>query len=1585
MATPIDVYGLSPTQEGMLFHALYAPGEGVYFEQRWCVLEGTLDTELFRAAWQQVVARHDVLRSGFHWREVDRPVQVVYDTATLDWVVDDWQTDGGDDRLRQFLAADRARGFALDAAPLMRCALFQLGPNRHRFVWSYHHLLMDGWCNGVLIAEVLTCYDALRRGAVASLPPTRPYRDFIDWLQQQDPAPAERYWRGTLRGFDAPTPLGIDRIVVDGPGRFHEVQRDVAPATRAALQAFARSARLTLNTVCQGAWALLLARYSGQSDVLFGATLSGRPPTLAGAQRMVGLFISTVPVRVRVDPERSVVDALRSLQAAQRDREQYGHCALTALQRWSDVPVGTPLFDSVLVFENYPVSLDAALGTGDGSLTLADGGGYERTNYPLAIMVLPTDGALRIVVRHDTARIDAAAAERLLRHFETVLLGLTRPDMTFGSVPVPDANECATLEQWGRGVAVAVDPVPVHALFAAQARTRGDAIALVFEPGASAAAAVALSYAELNTRANRLAVHLRAEGVAPGARVGVCMGRSVELVVALLAVLKTGAAYVPLDPDYPAERLAFIVADAGLDRLLVAGLDGIASAGDVPVVDVTADAARIAASSDADPHIDVRSDDLAYLIYTSGSTGRPKGVAICHRSLRNFIDAMAVAPGLDPEDRLLAVTTVSFDIAGLELFLPLARGARLVLASSGVARDPQQLAAALDRHAIRVMQASPATWRLLMDIGWAGRRELKALCGGEALDRGLATWLHGRVAALWNLYGPTETTIWSAALRIEPRHLTGDTVPFGGAIANTRLHVLDDRLQPAPIGVDGELYIGGAGLSAGYWNRPDLTAAAFVPDPFSTDPAARLYRTGDRVRFRDDGLLTFVGRRDHQIKLRGFRIELGEIEAALGRYPNVMQAVAIVRRDDPDNPQLVAYVVSAAGAAPDVDRLREHLRGLLPAPMVPAAIVVLDRMPLTPNGKVDRRALPAPTSATSATVVGAEVAADPLQELVAGIWADVLGRDRVVPQDDFFALGGHSLLATGVGRGWPTCAASTLLRVLLEQSRLAAFVEAIAADTTSRQAATTIPPLPDGAELPSFAQQRQVDRAIEPDSNAYSIPVVLRLRGPIDVARIERSFDRIVQRHQTLRTVFRAVDGRPCAEVSPWAPTRMPVIDVRMVGDIDRQAQIDAQVQTLVGLPFDLAQSPLWRLRLLRTADDDHVLVLVLHHIVADDWSIGVLVREWATFYQADTDQPVAAVPPLGVQYADFAAWQRTLDFQPDLDYWRAQLRDLPPALALPTDRGNADETPRGARFEFRLDAAQTASLHHLGRQHGATLFMTLLAGFDVLLSRWCDGTDIAVGTPIANRRRADLEGLIGMFVNTLVLRTDLGGNPPVDALLARVRRMTLGAYEHQDVPFEQVIDALPVVRGTGRSPLFQVLFALQNTPPPMIAIDDLQWSALPFTTAAAKFDLSLSFRETGDGLHGVFEYRADRFEPATIARMAGHYRRLLRQMVAHPQRRIAELAMLGADEMQQLDAWGTGPAQPPVSDTVHGAFAQQVAATPDAVAVVHGDWRCTYRELDRRSNRLAHLLRAADVGRGALVGLWAERSPDAIVAMLAI
>ncbi len=1600
-----DFYPLSPMQQGMLFHSLLAPHSGVYVEQLCCTLRGNLQVEAFARAWQRVIERHAILRTSFLSEHLKEPVQVVHRALPLPLRSEDWSSlppAEQEQKLNDFLQRERLQGFDLSRGPLLRLVLLRTAADTHQFVWTYHHLLLDGWSVPMLLQEVLAFYEAAVHGQPLQLPRPRPFRDYIVWLRRQDGTAAENFWRQQLAGFEAPTPLPLHGLTpqaknADAPASPQQDIRLPRDLT-AALQTFARRQQVTLNTLVQGAWALLLSRYSGENDVLFGATVAGRPAELPGAESMIGLFINTLPVRVKIDPRQSLQAWLKSLQLQQAALRQYEYSPLVQIQGWSAVSRGLPLFEHILVFENFPVAEVASHpATGNGSLRIENVRTAEQTNYPLTVVAGPGEELLLRLV-YDARHYEAAAIRQLLDHFANILRGfITRLEQTLAEVPLlSEAERQRLLRSWNATHRDFPQTVCLHELFEQQVEKTPEAPALAF-------AGRRLSYRELHERANQLAHFLQKLGVGPEIIVAISLERSLEMVIGILGVLKAGGAYLPMDPVYPEERLAFMLQDAAAPVLLTQShLREKFAAHRGQLVCLDAEWEKIARESTHKPACRATAHNLAYVIYTSGSTGRPKGVLLEHRGAVNMVQALSNIFGIDARANTLQFSSFSFDASVEEIFVTLANGACLHLVPQEILLSPVQLVETLREQKISAVTLPPSLLAVLPETPLPELRSL--ISAGESCAREIAVrWAAGR--RFINGYGPTECTVGATFFHLASVPDTA-TVPIGRPMDNAQVYLLDDLLHPVPPGVAGEIYIGGVGVGRGYLNRPDLTAEKFLPDPFSTQPGARLYRSGDLARLLPDGNLEFLGRIDHQVKLRGFRIELGEIEARLREHPAVRDAAVVVRGNSRNEQRLVAYVVLAPSALAFqseragsrethavVSELRAFLQQHLPAYMVPSFFVPLAAMPLTPNGKIDRRALPEPEASHESGYVAPRT---PEEEILAGIWSQVLNVPRVGVQDNFFELGGHSLLVTQlISRVREALQVELPLRSLFDAPTVAGLAQLVQQTRLTAQglAPPPITPIDRKGDLPlSFAQQRLwfLDQ-LEPNNPFYNIPSAVRLSGELDVAILEKSLNALIERHEMLRTRIVTVEGRPHQVIAPSLSLRLPVIDLAGLPATEREAEVLRLAHAESQQPFDLAEGPLFRVKLIRLAEDEHVTLFTLHHIIADGWSMGVLLREMALLYNAFRHERPSPLPPLPIQYVDFAAWQRewlkgeVLERQ--LAYWKQQLAGSPPLLELPTDRPRpAVYSFRGAQLHLLLPKELTERLQALSRQAGTTLFMTLLAGFQVLLSRYSNQKDICVGTPIANRNRAELEGLIGFFANTIVMRTQLADNPSVRTLLARVRETALAAYAHQDVPFEMLVDALAPQRDLSHTPLFQTMFVFQQ--PALVAqeLPGLRLTPLDVHSGTAKFDLSLEMTEITEGLAGTFEYNTDLFDSATIARLARHFERLLQGMVAAPDEHIARLPLLTAEEQHQIiTTWNATTVAWPPAQNIQQLFEQQVAKTPQAVAVQFEDERCNYDALNRRANQLAHHLRSLGVGPEALVAVSLERSLDMVIALLAV
>ncbi|MBW4483049.1 MAG: amino acid adenylation domain-containing protein [Tildeniella torsiva UHER 1998/13D] len=1526
-----DFYPLSPIQQGMLIHALDEPEADVYCGQLLCQFSGALDVTAFENAWQQVIQRHAILRTRFVWEGLKEPVQVVQRQGTVRLEVHDWRElppEAQNYQLKQLRLGDRAQGFTLSQAPLMRLTSIRMADQDYQFLWTYHHLLLDGWSMTVLFQDVAAVYQSWVKGKPLELPPPRPYRDYLVWLQQQDLAAAERFWRQQLQGFTTPTEFRIDERSSDTSAQPHRGKQQVkfSPQLTSNLQRFSRQHQITLNTLIQGAWAILLSRYSGATDLVFGTTSSGRPPELAGVESMLGVFINTLPLRVQVQPDLPLGLWLQQIQRQQVEIRQYEYSPLAKVQQWSDVTAGLPLFESLVLFQNYPV--DETLGSELGDLTIGTLQTFEQTHYPLTLIV-GLGETLELRLLYDRQRFADETIARLSGHFQTVLDSMERSaDQPLAAVAWLTETERQQLLGWSQSQGNYACNSTLHQRFEAQAAQTPDAIAVVHE-------AQSFTYCSLNQRANQLAHALQQRGVQPDRLVGLCVERSLDLLVGVLGILKAGGAYVPLDPAAPPERLAFMIADSQLEvvvtqthlthALTTPGQDLSGQAG-VQLLCLDTDWDAIAQFPSTNPLSPTTPDHPAYVIYTSGSTGLPKGVLVTHGNVTRLFTATDEWFQFCDRDRWALFHSFAFDFSVWEIWGALLYGGRLLIVPYCLSRDPQAFHQWVCQEGVTVLNQTPsAFWQFMQaDAASAHTAALSlryVIFGGEALDlASLKPWCdrYGdgqglvqrdqRSPRLINMYGITETTVhvtYCPITQADIEAAAGSLI--GRAIPDLQLYVLDPQRQLVPIGVPGELYVGGAGVAQGYVNRPDLTAERFIPNPFGV---GRLYRTGDRVRYCSNGDLAYLGRLDHQVKLRGFRIELGEIEAVLRQHPALCEASVLVREDRPGDQRLVAYVVPRETHDHLATALKTCLRAQLPDYMVPSAFVMLKALPLTLNGKLDRSALPAPPVAQRST--DGPVPQTSVEKTLVEIWSTVLGLEAIGTDDNFFDIGGHSLLAAqAVTRIRDQFQVKLSMRDLFEAPTIAALATVLGSrlQTSSAPALPPIQPLPrTGQSFPvSFAQRRLwVLDQLDPGRAFYTIPAAVRLRGKLDLAALSASFRHLVQRHETLRTTFAQVEGQPVQVIAPVLDLPLTVVDL---GDrSDREAQVTALCLSEAQRPFDLEQGPLLRVTVLKLAETEHIVLLTMHHIVSDGWSMGVLIQELASLYSAFVHHQVPTLPALPVQYADFAAWQQQTadDWLPhQLTYWLRQLQGAPSFLPLPTDYPRpAVQSFRGAQRPFQLTAKLSQALHELGRQGSATLFMTLLAGFNVLLHHLTQAEDILVGSPIANRNRAELEGLIGFFVNTLVLRSQPSGAISFRTLLHQVRETTLAAYAHPDAPFERLVDELKLKRTLSHNPLFQVWFVLQNAPAPDLELPGLTLSPVDVEQTTARYDLKLNLWESSAGIAGFWNYNADLFAATTIHHLSDTWVALLERLAQSPDLPLQNvLSQLAERDRQQPQA----------------------------------------------------------------------------------
>ncbi|HKR15459.1 MAG TPA: amino acid adenylation domain-containing protein [Pyrinomonadaceae bacterium] len=1571
----VQGYRLSTQQERLWRLQQEAPG--LSFRALCAIsIEGALDVSVLKDALSQLVQRHEICRTSFHRRpELRFPIQVIDDRADVFWQTIDLHELGESDqevRVDEIFGQEQARPFDFDGEMPLRATLLSLSDQRNILIVSLPSFCADARTLKNLVTELAACYGSSLQSEVTQ------YAEFSEWqhelLSDEEAEAGKEYWN--QQALPAQPALPLETVIDAGfaPDVYgFKIDRETVRNLRALL--FQRD--VTESEFLLACWQSLLSRITAHTEIVTSYLHEGR-----GDEALLdgcGPFAKRVPVLTQFSDKQTFTGVLQQVRRSLNEADE-----------WQDYFVNENTAAFSFEFEERTPLVTAH------GLTFTICKQYvcdEQFNVKLASVKTSED--LELELHYDSNRHRRHDIARLAEEFQTLLTAaIANPEATLSDLEIVGACEGWEIVAGFNDTSAAYPTgTTIHELFEKRVALTPKAIAVEYEDEQ-------LSYAELNTRANQLAHYLRRNGVGPDVLAGVLMERSVEMAVGLLAILKAGGAYVPVDPEYPAERIRFMIEDSGVPVLLtqsrlVAALPEHAAR----IICLDTDWSTIAKEPSDNPASGVTADNLVYVIYTSGSTGQPKGAMVHHGGVVNCLHWMQDTYKLDESDKFIFKTSLNFDPSVWELFWTLWAGATVCIARPGGQLDNAYLIDQIQKRNCTSIYFVPSMLRVFLEeADVEDCHSLKrVICGGEALALETIDRFYKLLPAaeLHHSYGPTETSIAATEWTCEP-HTKRCVVPMGYPLGNTQTYVMDQSLHLTPIGVLGELYIGGLGLGRGYLNRTELTAERFIPDPFSRVPGSRLYKTGDLVRYLTDGSLEFAGRMDHQVKIRGFRIELGEIEAQLSRHPAIKETVVTAREDRPGEKRLVAYVVGSHEQSLAIDDVREFLKARLPEYMAPAAFVVLKALPLMHNGKVDRRQLPEPEQSLVENQQHFVAPRTTIEEMLVVIWSDLLGLDQVGAHHNFFDLGGHSLLGTQlISRVRKTFQIEIPLRTLFESPTIAGMAQVVETLLRDEQPSQSLPlvPMPRDAQLPlSFAQQRLwfLDQ-LQPGNPFYNLYSAVRLAGELDIPALEQSFNEVVKRHEALRTVFPNVNGKPAQVIMPAAKLALQFKDLRELPENDREAEAMRLATEDVQRPFDLTRGPLLRLTLMQTGEREYMLVLCIHHIVADGWSSRVLIRELARLYESFSTGQQARLADLPIQYADYARWQRewlqgdVLDAQ--LDYWRRQLAGAPAVLELPIAKARpAVQTFRGARLQHLLPKEISAAIDELSRRENVTHFMILLAAFQVLLSRYSGQDDIVVGTPIAGRGRIETEDLIGFFVNTLVLRTNLAGNPSFQELLRRVREVALGAAAHQDLPFEKLVEELQPERDLNRTPLFQVMFALQNIPQDSYELSNLTLSAIGAETGAAKFDLTMFFHPSEDGLLGILEYNTDLFDAESIEKMWLHFETMLRSLIDRPEQQILSLPLLTETERQQLLVdWTDTAAAFPHDACFHQLFEAQVEKTPDAIAAASEKTTLTYDELNKSANRLAGFLASKGIGPETVVAVLAPRSISLLTAMLAI
>ncbi|WP_193196875.1 non-ribosomal peptide synthetase [Nostoc sp. MG11] len=1618
---------LSFAQEQIWLLNQLEPDNPFYNELIALRLHGYLNIVALEQSLNKIIARHETLRTNFRTIN-EQPVQVITESLTLTVpVVDLTELPEREITLGQLATAEATRPFDLASSPLIRASVVKITEVEHVLLLTIHHIVFDGWSTGVLMRELASIYSAVCNNSSPQLPklPIQ-YADFAIWqrqLWQTEILQTQlNYWKQKLK--NAPTllelPTDRPRPAVQsfrGARQYIELPIELSEA----LANFSRQERATLFMTLFTAFVTLLYRYTGSDDIVVGTPIANRDRL--EIEGLIGFFVNTLVLRTDLSGNPSFQQLLSRVR--QVTLEAYAHPDLPfeelvkALQPQRDLS-HTPLFQVLFGFQNVPASGVELTGLTVSSLPTES----ATAKFDLTLVMQNTATGLVGMWEYNTDLFDAGTIERMAGHFVTLLEAIvTNPQQLISQLPLlTEAEQRKLLVEWNDTQVEYPRDKCIHQLFEEQVDSTPDAVAVVFSDRQ-------LTYHELNCRANQLAHYLRTLGVKADVLVGICIERSIEMVVGLLGVLKAGGAYVPLDPEYPTERLHFMLKDAQVSVLLTQQhlVDRLPEH-QAKLICLDTQWESITQSSQDNLISNLQATNLAYVIYTSGSTGTPKGVMIEHQSLVNFTKAEVTQWGINQKDCILQFSSFSFDVFAKDVYPCLSVGGTLVLRTEQMLNSWLALMEGIERWQITVLNLPAAYWHELVTELARTNKSLSPIrlitIGGERLlPEKIKLWYEyiqqnadlykfATSPQLINGYGPTETTIQASGCPLSAQMCDAlSSVPIGRPLPNTQIYILDSNLQPVPVGVPGELHIGGAGLARGYLNRPKLKQEKFISNPFDNSKFkiqnSKLYKTGDLARYLPDGNIEYIGRIDNQVKIRGFRIELGEIETALSQHGDVQASCVIAREDIPGDKRLVAYVVLHQHCTPTINQLRHFLKAKLPEYMVPNAIVILEYLPLTPNGKVDRRALPAPDlhSEPKNKYIAPST---PIEEMLAQIWAQVLKVEQVGIYDNFFELGGHSLLATQLlSRIGNIFQVELPLRSLFAAATVAELGYLIGQLQQQKLELTSQPILRRArdAQLPlSFAQQRLwfLDQ-LQPGSGSYNMPLTVRLVGNLNQPALEQSLQAIIGRHEALRTNFLTVDGQPTQVIQTKTNWTLSIINCEDLPTSEKEIAIQQLVQKQAIQPFSLADEPLIKATLVVLSQTEHALLVYIHHIVSDGWSMGVFIQELASLYNAYSQGELSPLAPLPIQYADFAIWQRNWlqgdVLQRQLSYWQQQLANAPALSSLPTDRPRgAMQTYHGAYQKFALSKELTVALKQLSQTESVTLFMTLLAAFQILLWRYSGQDDICIGTPIANRNRAEVEPLIGFFVNTLVLRTRLDGNPSFRQLLSRVREVALGAYSHQDLPFEMLVEALQPERNLSHNPMFQVWFNLMNLADTQPELFGLSLEPISIPEAASKFDLSLYVAEHEQGITLQVVYNSDLFTSQRMVEMLQQFHHLLNQIVVEPDSALAQLTVGGASRREGIASYSlvtpqarfllpdpTKAIPEPEYELVTTTFTSWVNSTPELSAVRQGSRTWNYGELGKSSQTLARVMLSHGIQRGDVVALYGTSSFGLITSILAV
>ncbi|NEY83022.1 amino acid adenylation domain-containing protein, partial [Bacillus sp. 3H-10] len=1502
------IYPLSNMQKGMLFHALEGTRSNAYFEQIVLDINGYINETIFEESFNEIMKRHEILRASFNYKFAE-PLHVIMKDRKIKFKYNDISTFNSyskDEYIESYIADDKQKGFDLTKETLMRVCLIKTNNESYKVIWTFHHILLDGWCIGIILNELFTIYSHKMKGEEHQLEDPRPYSDYIKWLNNQDNEEGLNFWKGYLERYEQKASIPKFRNSVTGEYKRKEKVIEFSKGLTDKVVQMAKRNNVTINTVVQSIWGLVLARYNYSEEVVFGTVVSGRDAPVEGIENMVGLFINTIPTKIKVESDKTFKEVLRITQDDAIESNHYNFINLAEVQNVSKLK--NELIDHVLVFENYAID-QKALEDKENELgfEVAAVTDEERSNYSFSITA-GLGERLTLILVYDGSLYEEKLINNIASQINRVTEQVVENDgQKLSQIELISKEEKNDLLNHFNDTKVEYPKEKlIHQLFEEQVEKTPKSVAVKFGENK-------LTYRELNEKSNQIARLLREKDIQRNTVVGIMVDRSLEMIIAIMGILKSGAAYLPIDPETPKDRVEYMLQDSNAIVLLTK--DKYIKQFKFNVKTINLDQENLQTFSSKNLNLQNSPSDTAYIIYTSGSTGTPKGVVIPHYSAirvvknTNYIE-------ISDSDTILQLSNYAFDGSIFDIYGALLNGARLVMVEKDTVLNLHKLTQLVREEKISIMFITTALFNTLVDLEIDCLKKVrKILFGGERVSVPHVQKAFKKLGKdkIIHVYGPTESTVYATYYFIN--ELT-EIIPIGKPLANTSVFIVDKDRNLVPFGVPGELCISGDGLSKGYLNNEQLTAEKFVSNPFV--PRERMYRTGDLARMLPDGNIEFLGRIDHQVKIRGHRIELGEIENQLLKHEAVKEAVVIARGDKDHQPYLCAYFTSKKSKDASMTKeIRRFLEQALPEYMVPAFFVQLDKLPLTANGKIDRKALPVPDESE---IVGVEYEAprNEVEEKLASIWQDILGVEKIGINDHFFEMGGHSLKATTMmSRIHKELMVELPLRQVFQTPTIKGIGEFIRSTKESKFSAIKKVEEKDYYPLSSAQRRLYILNKIEGSGITYNIPSAIKIKGDLKIHQFEKAFCKLIERHEALRTSFLMVDGEPVQRIEKE-------IDFKVsYREADAAHHVDEMINEFIR-PFDLEKAPLLRVEMIKTKKDEHIMVLDMHHIISDGVSMGIFTRELAELYEGKE------LSPLNLQYKDYSAWQRELSTKEEMKrqeaYWLNLFKDEVPMLNMPTDYKRPPiQSTEGDLVQFEIDSDLSANLKKMAKEHGVTLYMLLLAGYTALLSKYTGQEDIVVGSPIAGRPHDDLKDVIGMFVNTLAMRNYPKGDKSFCDYLTEVKETALKAYENQDYPFDELVEKLDLERDTSRSALFDTMFVLQNLDTSNENMKGLKFETYENKVNIAKFDLTLSAIESNNSIKFGLEYCTKLFKRETIERISGHFVNLLKETVSNPEIKLDQIELLSGEEKHLLlNEFNNTKADYPKDKTIYELFEEQ-------------------------------------------------------------